>query len=70
MPKLHEYMRIKQAAEYLGVCQNTLRNWEASGKIPVRRHPLNNYRLFKVSDLTRVLKTTERSVNKPKRKPK
>ena len=70
MPKLHEYMRIKQAAEHLGVCQNTLRNWEASGKIPVHRHPLNNYRLFAVSDLEKLLKTTERSVNKPKRKPR
>ena len=61
MPKLDEYLRIKEAAEYLGVCQNTLRNWEAAGNIPVHRHPLNNYRLFKIRDLERVLKTTEGS---------
>ncbi len=63
MPKLDDYLRIKDAAEYLGVCQNTLRNWEAAGKIPVRRHPMNRYRLFKISDLDRLLKTTEGSVS-------
>ncbi len=51
MPKLAEYLWIKDAAEYLGVCQNTLRNWEAAGKITVRRHSLDRYRLFKVSGL-------------------
>lgn len=61
MPKLDDYLRIKQAADYLGVCQNTLRNWEAVGKLPVHRHPLNNYRLFKLSDLNRLLKITEQS---------
>ena len=70
VPKLDEYLRIKDAAEYLGVCQNTLRNWEAAGKIIVCRHPVNNYRLFKVSDLNKLLKKTEQSVNKKKRKPR
>jgi excisionase family DNA binding protein len=70
MPRLDEYLRIKEAAEYLGVCQNTLRNWEAAGKIAVCRHPLNNYRLFKVSDLDGLLKRTERSAVKPQRKPR
>ena len=63
MPKLDDYLRIKDAAEYLGVCQNTLRNWEAAGKIPVQRHPMNRYRLFKISDLDRLLTTTERLVS-------
>lgn len=70
MPKLGEYLRIKQAADYLGVCQNTLRNWEAADKIPVHRHPLNNYRLFKVSDLERLLKKTEWSAGKRNEKPR
>ena len=43
MPKLDEYVRIKEAAEYLGVHTNTLRNWEAAGKIKVHRHPMNRY---------------------------
>ncbi|MHC4177105.1 MAG: helix-turn-helix domain-containing protein [Planctomycetota bacterium] len=70
MPTLAEYLRIKEAAEFVGVCQNTLRNWEAAGKIAVRRHPLNNYRLFKVSDLEQLLEKTERSTGKRKHKPR
>jgi len=65
MPKLDEYLRIKEAAEYIGVCQNTLRNWEAAGKIPVYRNPANNYRLFKRADLERLLRNLERPANKP-----
>ena len=60
MPRPDEYLRIKDAAKYLGVCKNTLRNWEVAGKIPVHRHPVNNYRLFKVSDLDKLLKRTSR----------
>ena len=63
MPKLDEYLRIKQAAEYLGVARNTLRNWEAAGKIPVHRHPVNGYRLFLVSDLDELLLAAERSAS-------
>ncbi|MFH1922596.1 MAG: helix-turn-helix domain-containing protein [Planctomycetota bacterium] len=70
MPKLDEYLRIKEAAAYLGVARNTLRNWEVAGKIPVYRHPVNNYRLFKVDDLERLLRTTEQSATKRMRKPR
>jgi MerR family transcriptional regulator, copper efflux regulator len=70
MPKLGEYLQIKEAAAYLGVCLNTLRNWELTGKIPVHRHPLNNYRLFKIKDLDALIRKVERSVSTPKRKPR
>ena len=33
MEKLRDYLRISQAAEYLGVSPNTLRNWENAGKL-------------------------------------
>ena len=55
MPKLDEYLRISDAAEYLGVCTNTLRNWEKNGVIPVRRHPANGYRLYLKKDLEKFL---------------
>jgi MerR family transcriptional regulator, copper efflux regulator len=61
MPKLGEYLQIKEAAEYLGVCRKTLCNWEATGKIVVHRHPINNYRLYKRSDLEKLLKQIEYS---------
>ena len=41
--KLRDYLRISEAAEYLGVSPNTLRNWERAGKILAHRHPVNRY---------------------------
>ena len=54
MPKLDDYLKIAEAAEYLGICQNTLRNWGRDGKIKEYRHSMNNYRLYKVSELRKV----------------
>ena len=58
MEKLDGYLRIKEAAEFLGVSPNTLRNWGRDGKIPEHRHPVNNYRLYKTNELTRLLRLT------------
>jgi DNA (cytosine-5)-methyltransferase 1 len=52
-------MRITQAARYLGVPPNTLRNWQNAGKIVAVRHPVNGYRLFKRQDLDALLKQAE-----------
>ena len=60
MDKLDGYLRIKEAAEYLGVSANTLRNWGRDGKITEHRHPMNNYRLYKKDDLTRLLLLTSK----------
>lgn len=60
MPNLQEYLTIKEAAEFLGVTANTLRNWGAAGKIPEYRHPANNYRLYKAEDLSAFLKQIEK----------
>ncbi len=38
MDKLSDYLRISDAADYLGVSPNTLRNWENAGKIVAHRH--------------------------------
>jgi DNA (cytosine-5)-methyltransferase 1 len=53
--RLAEYVQIKEAAALLGVAENTLRNWERSGKIRVYRHPINNYRLYKRADIAALL---------------
>jgi len=68
MPKLNEYLTIKDAAEYLAVSPNTLRNWEVSGKIAVRRNPMNGYRLFKIQDLQGLLDEIEASASTSKSK--
>jgi excisionase family DNA binding protein len=55
------FIRVKQAAELLGVSPNTVRAWGAAGKIPEYRHPINRYRLYKQEDLEAVLAELERS---------
>lgn len=58
---LQDYLRIKEAAEFLGVSAGTLRNWDRAGKIPSRRHPISGYRLFKKADLEAFLSKIEQS---------
>ena len=55
MKKINEYMNIKQAARFIGVTENTLRNWEKDKKLNVFRNPLNRYRLYKKEDLEQLL---------------
>jgi excisionase family DNA binding protein len=45
---------ITEAAEVLGVSQPTLRRWDASGRFPARRHPINGYRLFDTEAVLRL----------------
>jgi excisionase family DNA binding protein len=68
MPKLTDYVKTAEAAEILGVSQNTLRAWSESGKIPVHRNPANGYRLFKRQDLAAFLKRIELSAKRTKTK--
>ena len=62
MTKLSEYMHTSEAAEYLGVHHNTIRNWAARGDLPMRRNPVNGYRLFKRSDLDKFLRRVAQPV--------
>jgi DNA (cytosine-5)-methyltransferase 1 len=68
MLKLKEYLRIKQAAEFLGVSQNTLRAWGAAGKLSEYRHPVNDYRLYRIVDLQRLLREAARPAKPGKTK--
>lgn len=56
MQKLSEYVKTAEAAEILGCSQNTLRAWADAGRVPVQRNPANGYRLFRRSDLERLLR--------------
>jgi excisionase family DNA binding protein len=60
MERLNGYLRIQEAAAYLGVSPNTLRNWGREEKIPEFRHPVNNYRLYRPSDLEAILRRITR----------
>jgi DNA (cytosine-5)-methyltransferase 1 len=59
--KLDDYLQIREAAEFLGVSPNTLRNWGREAKIAELRHPVNNYRLYRRSDLEKLLRRVARS---------
>ena len=54
MPGKSEYLRVTEAAVFLGVSPNTIRNWGRDEKLPEYRHPVNNYRLYRKSDLSRL----------------
>lgn len=58
------YFSIKEAAEILGVSALTLRNWDKAGKFRAQRHPMNNYRVYKLSALKDIIKDIESGTNK------
>ena len=72
MTATDEYLLVKQAAELLGVSANTVRAWAATGRIQEYRHPVNNYRLFKKSEVDELLDQIEnpKPVKLPVRKAK
>ncbi|HVT89669.1 MAG TPA: ATP-binding protein [Tepidisphaeraceae bacterium] len=53
---LNEYLKVGEAAEFLGVSPWTLRNWDRSGKLKSIRHPKNGYRIYRHEDLAAILK--------------
>ena len=69
MPKLSDYVLTAEAADILGVWENTVRAWANHGKLPVRRNPANGYRLFLRSDLQSFLDNIAKSTP-TRRKPK
>lgn len=64
---LRDFLRIAEAAEYVGVSPNTLRNWGNAGKIAAHRHPVNGYRLFKKKDLDALLIQLQEGGREPSR---
>ena len=63
----NKYITIKQAAKILGVSALTLRNWDNSGKFPAGRHPISNYRVYKVEDIEKLI--SEMGVGMSRRRP-
>jgi MerR family transcriptional regulator, copper efflux regulator len=61
MLNLRNYLLIREAANFLGVSEGTLRNWHREGKIVAHRNPINGYRLFRKIDLERLLRRVDNS---------
>jgi type I restriction enzyme M protein len=57
-PQFSSFVSLNEAASYLGVSKATLRNWDKEGKLVAKRHPLNKYRVYDLSEL-RALRTQE-----------
>lgn len=58
---MENFITIKNAAGILGVSKMTLRNWDKSGKLIALRHPLNNYRVYRISDIEKIIELIEAS---------
>ena len=48
---MKEYLTIKETADLLGVTPQTLRAWEKKGEFVPYRNPINNYRMYKVTQV-------------------
>ncbi len=59
-----KFVLIKDAAKMLGASKLTLRNWDKSGKLQALRHPISNYRVYRMEDLEKIIKQIE-SGDKP-----
>lgn len=67
-----EYLTVKAACELLGISPNTLRSWGSKGKVTEYRHPVNNYRLFRLDELQELKGRLQHPIptSVPKRKSK
>ena len=52
---MNTFITIKKAAIILGVSELTLRNWDNSGKFPAGRHPISNYRVYRIEDIENLI---------------
>ncbi len=59
---MNKYITIKEVSKILGVTKLTLRNWDKSGKLKAHRHPFNNYRIYKLEDIDKVLEMIESNI--------
>lgn len=64
-----KYLTIKQAARLLHVVPLTLRNWDKRNILKPYRHPVNNYRIYRLDQIESFLRKLELSkVQRSKRK--
>lgn len=48
------FVSLGEAADYLGVSRNTLRNWDQNGKLVASRNPKNGYRRYDMNSLASI----------------
>lgn len=62
MNNFKTYLKVKDAAKVLGVSVMTLHRWDAKGKLKSSRHPINHYRLYKRSELQKLLNKVSKKI--------
>ncbi|MSR71327.1 MAG: MerR family transcriptional regulator [Candidatus Taylorbacteria bacterium] len=60
------FLTIKQASIMLGMTTLTLRNWDKRGKLKAVRHPMSNYRMYKLEDIRKILNDLETGATAPR----
>ncbi len=58
---MRQYITIKKAAKLLHVTPLTLRNWDKRGKLRAYRHPVNQYRIYRLDQIEEFLRRLEGS---------
>jgi DNA (cytosine-5)-methyltransferase 1 len=48
---MEKFYSVSEVADILGVSKETLRRWDRSNKLVPKRHPINGYRVYDLSDL-------------------
>ena len=56
-----QYLTIKKAAKLLHVTPLALRNWDKKGILKPYRHPVNNYRIYRLDQIEAFLRQLELS---------
>lgn len=59
MPK--QYLTVNEVARIIGVSPLTVRNWDQKGRLKAYRNPMNNYRLYKITDVEKLLEEIAQS---------
>ena len=60
-----QYYTVGEAAYIFGVTPLTLRNWDKQGTFKAKRNPINNYRVYKASEIENFLNIINKS-NSPR----
>lgn len=63
-----KYITIKKASKLLHVTPLTLRNWDKKGILKPYRHPINNYRMYRLDQIEGLLRKLEQSKAKQSEK--
>lgn len=59
MLKMNEYLKAKQACEFLGVSRSTLKNMDRDGTLVAHRAPSSRYRLYTMEQLETFLNSVQ-----------